>query len=532
MALHSETGRYLHDFDAVRVPFREIEDLLPPDCWAVERNKGNEGELNDEIVLFYDQSLALETLDLENPVGNGEVIFLIFVRGDLRVSATISNPHSDGASGLIVTGNVVCQNAIVGGQQIYIDGNFTVGQLFWGDYNHGDIVVNGSASAGMAITTEAYRVRVRGDRHFDRCILDETPGGDGWRLGDQDALAQFIKREFINPYDGSLSRDEMLDALAEGKSVIVPAPLYEDDIAMSAMFGDQALNEANILLASSPKFLLPGGPDEWLGAVECRTDADLFRVVRCCANSRTPVGSLYFERQDSYAVLVETCNSSLPLFDRLRLKWNEIRKDLTYPQLRVRWRHGSPNNSWRHLKANAPMEVHGLLDTGWSAVRRFASSRRCLSDAIAPADLKALLALAVVEPYDDFDSSDRDGLWLEDTLCRFRQPDAQHGVPALLHVTVETDGSHQFFYELALAADGTEFVEVRFHEDPNLETAPVQVAWIGRTQLERSIAIFRLAKRNLLRANERLLAGERISRDAFAITHWRKKGYLKGRLPG
>ena len=48
-------------------------------------------------------------------------------------------------------GNLIADNIVVGGQEIFVGGDFTVNELFWGDYNHGDLQVKGSIQAKVLL---------------------------------------------------------------------------------------------------------------------------------------------------------------------------------------------------------------------------------------------------------------------------------------------------------------------------------------------------------------------------------------------
>lgn len=174
MTIPSGEPRRMSETGVSILRFAEIKHLPPKDCWAVRRTPPTWVSWKTKTSSSTMARLRLMHWDLENPLDDGDAYLLIFVRGDVRVAQTISNPSSDGASGLIVQGNLQCRSAVVGGQEIYVSGDLEVAELFWGDYNHGSVVVKGNASAQMAIATEAYRVNVEGERRFDRWILDAS----------------------------------------------------------------------------------------------------------------------------------------------------------------------------------------------------------------------------------------------------------------------------------------------------------------------------------------------------------------------
>lgn len=145
--------------------------------------------------------------------------------------------------------------------------------------------------------------------------------------------------------------------------------------------------------------------------------------------------------------------------------------------------------------------------------------------------MRALLSLPVVEPYDDFESDERNGFWAGSTYCAFRQQGADDTRTPLLHVTVEEDGADLYFYEIVKTADGSEMVEVTYspHRKSDEESDP---GYTGGPALDQAIQRFQLARHNIIAMNEELLAGRLRCEDGFAMRHWREKGYLKKRLPG
>ncbi|MGU3494076.1 hypothetical protein ACLBXM_08540 [Xanthobacteraceae bacterium A53D] len=511
--------------------FAEIKDALPADCWAVKRN-ARKAEFDDELVAVFDGPLALDALDLDDPLHNDAAIFLVFVRGDLTVAGTIGNANTDGAAGLIVAGNLTCRNAVVGGQQLYVTGDLTVEELFWGDYNHGDLIVGGDATAAMAIVTDGYDFTIRGERRFARWILDETEGGDAWRLDDPDALAEFIAPDLLFADDedaGSLWREKILDAVRAGRTVICPDTPDGDGQKARALFPDSSITERNIRLVGAPHLLNEGGEDGAIGSVEFWSGDIFCRISRLPDGHREPETKIYLQLDERLAVLIGLFNKAPTLGQRLAgfIRRLTGKAPLQYPAMI--WTDLESEDGWQELGTRSPPDVRELMARGWDVALDFVAARERLRAAIPVKALNTLLALPLVEPYDDFYDDDRNGLWLGRTYCAFRQQDARPGKPALLRVTVDEDDTNLFFYETAQMADGSQMVDVRFaaelrddeYDHPGLTGGP---------ELERAIRLFTTAQRNLMLSNAALMAGERVGDDGFALKHWRQKGYLKSRL--
>lgn len=215
----------LLDMNYQRVPFAEIKHLLPVDAWAAWRNEKHAGEFDEESVLLFSNSVAIEKLLLDAPFGEVDHVFLIVVQGDMTVEKYIYNEDTDGAAGLIVLGNLHAGNMLVGGQEIYVTGALTVDEVFWGDYNHGDLHVRGDASATAFVETEDYSVKIEGQTHFIHHLdqygseagdLASATGSPYQGLNEQLVRKLFVSEFILSDEDGTtLVRDESILARLE-----------------------------------------------------------------------------------------------------------------------------------------------------------------------------------------------------------------------------------------------------------------------------------------------------------------------------
>lgn len=141
--------------------------LLPQDCWAVEYSRVNDGKIEEEYVLHIPGDCTIDKLNLDNflttfkddikdiPANISKDLMLIWIEGNLTASQ-IYNADTDGATGLIVSGNLTADNIVVGGQEIFVTGDLIVKECFWGDYNHGDLKVMGNTIAKVFFATDQY----------------------------------------------------------------------------------------------------------------------------------------------------------------------------------------------------------------------------------------------------------------------------------------------------------------------------------------------------------------------------------------
>lgn len=102
------------------LPFSQIKHLLPPDSWAFARSERNDGEFENESVILFEGDTRLNSLNLDKPFGE-EAVFVVLVDGNLVVGSYIYNEDTDGATGLIVLGDLQARNMVVGGQRDLCD---------------------------------------------------------------------------------------------------------------------------------------------------------------------------------------------------------------------------------------------------------------------------------------------------------------------------------------------------------------------------------------------------------------------------
>lgn len=516
--------------DATRVKFSEVRHLLPQDCWAVESERGG-NEFQSETVLILDGSHILSSLDLDNPLGDGSPVFLIFVRGSLRVEGTIGNEDTDGASGLVVCGSLTCRNAIVGGQQIYVSENLKVEDLFWGDYSHGELIVNGNASARMFLSTDGYSVSIGGEHQFDRRIFDRE-GDEGWRLDEADALSEFINGNFVTDDDDvtPLARREILVAVRAGQDVIQTTTAPDKGHAKGNLFPDRDVTAENIRRVAAEEILMAGGDDNAIGSVEFWSTDIFCRINLLPDGKNVTERKLYFQIEEKFAVLIGLFNRPPTFFGRVAAAFQSLVGKPRKQHLLRLWRNVEDNESWRFLDASAPAEVSDLLTRGWEIALQFATTREDISHVLKPQMIRDLLALPLAKPYDDFYSDDRNGLWAHNLYCSFRQENAEPGDMPMLRVTMNEDDTDVFFYEIIRTANESDSVNITHMVDLE-EDEHTYPGLTGGDDFERALNVFVRASHNLQRTNRRLLEGERVTDDGFAIKYWREQGYLKTRLP-
>jgi formylmethanofuran dehydrogenase subunit C len=210
-----------------RTSFAAIKHKLPKDSWVYEINT-QRGEFEDRIVLYHQGDLRLPQLDLDDPLrppgrsaDKASESVLVVVDGDLQVDGLIGNRSDSGTAGLHVLGDLRARNMVVGGQEIYVTGNVTVDELFWGHYNHGMLTVKGGASARVFVETDQYYVAVAGGIETRRHIKDIDNEAFASALEEVFVPDCIFYYEFNNEQRADLDRDGVLDRLEARQSVIL-----------------------------------------------------------------------------------------------------------------------------------------------------------------------------------------------------------------------------------------------------------------------------------------------------------------------
>ncbi|WP_088548726.1 hypothetical protein [Paenibacillus aquistagni] len=144
------------------MPISQIAEKFPDNSWWSKYYK----DFNDEhLVAYYEGDLTLPSLNLDwhMPFPQQEEVLLLFINGNFTVD-NLYNRETDGAIGLMVTGNLSAQNIAVGGQEIFVAGNVMVAEILCGSYNHGEMIVEGNLNAKVLVQDGEYRFNVDGQQ--------------------------------------------------------------------------------------------------------------------------------------------------------------------------------------------------------------------------------------------------------------------------------------------------------------------------------------------------------------------------------
>lgn len=434
------------------VRFADIADRLPADAWSVWRNRVNEGEFADERVLWVPGPHELGTVDLASwpqPGDDPALLFMVVVDGDLRVE-TLYNWDTDGCTGLIVLGNLSLGHAVVGGQEIYVCGDLMVRELFWGDYNHGVLQVEGRIRARLLMATEEYDLPSGQERDGDEIVLRlDNEDCDAWERDLDEVAAQYFTEAVINRHETEPSglgdvvpRYRVVEALARGEAVLRTPFALLQPTEVPRRWDEVRLTDPASMRSQTPLFhaliaLVPEDePEQPFRSQPFAADVFVTRAHRRQDNAQ--------EVPDMLVVLGD---------DGL-----EVRMWVDQPGMLARLGGRSPGlaamfeHTERGLRGFRPIwghpEVVGRLQGVWNeALRRaeawlFWSPR--LQEEVRAADILRLLELPIVrEHYNVWEDSDRNGFWDGFLRYAFHHPTEEEAW-AVLRVNAQRQDTETF----------------------------------------------------------------------------------------
>ena len=223
------------------VAFTAIKHLLPQESNYL---KNENWETYD--VLFHEGDWTIETpIDLDKP---GELFSssnfpeyppFILVTGNM-IAGNIFNAETDGSMGLIVLGDLTAENIVVGGQEIYVQGNLKVSGLYWGDYNHGELAVQGKIEMKVFLNTDYGcnydRFTNRQNMEINHVFWDDVDDD----VTDDSWIKAWFRPEFLESeeelllsgdeiwsWQSWLDKGKILEALKEGKNILNNEPVLD-----------------------------------------------------------------------------------------------------------------------------------------------------------------------------------------------------------------------------------------------------------------------------------------------------------------
>lgn len=522
-----------------------IQHKLPADSLIADWLERQPEEYGDEWVLYCAGDLELDVLNLDNPLqdhwstedeegeaGEIDTILLVVVEGDLKVNRLIANEETDGATGLIVLGDVSCPYLLLGGQEVYVTGNLHAEQLLWGDYNHGLLIIRGELMGGLLLQTDQYEVQVRGEQRMQlHWVGMDSP--DAW--AGVNRFDAFDPECIIDDDEPFLWRKQMMRMILNGKPVLRQPYLHPLAIPqVPFLFENTEINPVNIRRTTHASLLCMRHPEDTAPCYEFWMDRIFIRAVAYGQEKEEGCfQGVYIQDDDRHALLIR----SEPVEQSRDILPGVLSGDSTYLwQVSIKFRYLEGNDTeWHTLNRHAPQNFVQLCQKGWNGLLHATSNYEYARTLIEPKEIRELLALPLVQPYDDFYDDEHQGLWLNDLFIAFRQHGALfHGEPQmpLIRVGREYEDEHgnrlheNYFYSISVHADGSESVLIGYKSDEDNDSR-THVSYTGDVQLHYAVPLFQKAVKLLYKYNSYLLTGEApAGAEEFALQYWCEQGLI------
>lgn len=504
------------------VKYDEIRHLIPEKSMYAPFN-GSESEIAEEYVFYCEGDLDLEALlDLDDPLkcligGNVPDVFIYFilVTGNCRIRNSC-NRVTDGATGLVVLGNLKADNIVVGGQEIYVVGHMTCKELFWGDYNHGNLNVEGAIRAKVLMITDYgvdFERFTSGEHITTECLLwDEIADTDDFENPEpirSTFLPEFVAEEIeviddLYSWKDRLNYCKIFEALESGKPLIrekiekeskeTAIPFFFTDDAISAK-NLQRFGDSNVLTGFVPQKGQEQVLEYWEGDSFYRVLVEIGQPFSYC---------VYVQYKQEHACMVYFSNHKGGIWERIMGK-KHYKLAMAFRQF--------PDGDWLLLNNSAPLTYRLFLKERWKKLLEHYSEmvwyRKQFDKKVSREILESILNLPLIrEKYSNYYSVEEDSrIWFRDFQWQFRQQDAEPGACPRIGIIKETqDGSFDFYhFDLIETIDGR-LAPVLFTQDQNgYDAEAYEVLILEREKYKKAIRYFEILERVIFEMNKQYL---------------------------
>ncbi|AJW62306.1 hypothetical protein VO54_00820 [Elizabethkingia miricola] len=507
-----------------RVKYQDVKHLLPEDThYKNERYYDAE----EAWVLHYVGDLVLEKpLDLDNSYSYffdeeepEDLCYFIFVEGNVK-AGNIYNNETDGSTGLVVTGNLTADNIVVGGQEIFVGGDLTVNELFWGDYNHGDLQVRGSIQAKVFINTDYgvdyKRFEERRNVFIDHLLWDDVE--DDYE--DDEHIRQLFHPEYmmsaeelieeeIYSWKDWISAAELMKAMEQNLPVLQdnlkPYKRPEEDFTF--FFEDNAIREQNLKRFLDSDILVGMAPVQGKMVFLEYWDEQVFR--RACTSIGLPeTTAVYFQYEEEFACMVYFMEHQNMLGKLTGRK--EYRVEQAYKIF--------PEDKWLVLDKNAPQEFQDFMNTQWNVFlwqySEMVHLKNLFRETVTREKIERILSLPLVQEKSKLYYTDDASLDLGPLQLQFRQGNAEEDYCSRISVIRQeySEGDEEIFdfwhFDLVETVDGRTAPVLFSQEGNGYEFETYEVSSTTVKKYRDAIRYWNRLDRNIDSLNEAYLRGE------------------------
>lgn len=283
--------------------FEEVKNFLPKESWYY-----NEGEKNKNISFLLHEG----DFSTSKPIDLDEVEqSAIIITGNFSAQ-NIFNANTDGSCGLVVLGDMSAENILVGGQEIFVRSNLSVSGLYWGDYNHGDLVVKGNFKSQIFISTD-YSFNFQED--IEEADIEHL----FWEGNDTEEhfyekLCSLFADEFVNKTEEDwlyvIDKGELLEALEEGKSFLNDKKQQKakfKKLTQRSLFPDEEISVENVkIIKNNFPLIIDEVSEDWkYGTLWLdKNDNDVVELRHCLSQDDTDFYLFFHFKNRGYSVFI------------------------------------------------------------------------------------------------------------------------------------------------------------------------------------------------------------------------------------
>ncbi len=497
---------------------QEVKHLLPEDSVYLTHYRA---KYNPQVIVVQGDWYCAEPLDLDEPEkvftdfdwrnSDEEHPFFILVQGDMTAT-NIYNAETDGSCGLVVLGNLTAQNIVVGGQEIYVAKDLTVSDLFWGDYNHGNLVVAGQINIRVFLETDyGYdygRFQAKDRINIDYELYDHDEAGyTNGSLIRALFLPECILTEeeifdgdnYIWSWKSWLNEVVIFQKLPKNEPILlgkdkIRTEMLPEKEEIPFLFPNTEISAENLqIFGKKETLLLFADENEKGNLMYCYWDEDIYR--RIVRNEGEDYTSIYFQQNEDFAVYAE-------LFEnRVTMRFRNLSTEV-----------------WHEVTPETIPEAYAFFSGQWQIFQQQFSDivfyRRKYNALVTPEKLREILALPLVKDrYSDYYNGDGDMRYWGDYGWRFRQESDEHSprIQITLHEYQEGEQLVTFFhFQLDEPAD--RMVKL-YTQDGNGYGFDVYEAEANQTEFyARAIKAFETLERHIFRLNDNYLRDNKRSK--------------------
>ncbi|WP_260263973.1 hypothetical protein [Elizabethkingia ursingii] len=504
------------------VKYQDIRHLLPEDTNYINERYY---DAQEAWVLHHEGDLVLEKpLDLDNSYSYffegkepEDLCYFIFVEGNVK-AGNIYNNETDGSTGLVVMGNLMANNIVVGGQEIFVAGDLAVNELFWGDYNHGELQVRGSIQAKVFINTDYGVDYKRFEEHanifIEHLLWDDVE--DDYE--DDEHIRQLLRPEYLLSAE-ELTEEEiyswkdwifisgLMKAMEQDLSVlqdnIKPYKRPEEDF--SFFFEDNIVSEHNIKRFLDSDILVGKAPVEGESFALEYWDGPVFRRIYTVIGSAETT-AVYFQYEEKFACMAYFTEHQ-NMLGKLTGK-KEYRVEQAYKIF--------PEDKWLVLDKNAPQEFQDFMNTQWNVFlwqySEMVHLKNLFRKTVTREKLERILNLPLVQEKSKLYYTDDASLDLGSLHLQFRQEDSQEDHSGRISIIRQENGDEDIFnfwhFDLVETVDGRIAPVLFSQEDNDYESKLYEVSATAVNKYKNAIRYWNRLERNIDSLNEAYLRGE------------------------